>query len=87
MAPRKPISPDEFAQRSLDGADSGDTRARLREIAEHRDNLVEISEGRDRWRWLRGGIKTFIIWAGAGLAAFAAFREQIIALFSRTGGP
>ena len=85
MVTKKPIPPDEFAQRSLDEPDSGDARAKLRDLAEHSDTLVKIAESHVRWQWLRTLLKSLITWAGIALALLAALRDEVVALFR--GGP
>ena len=42
--PRKPVIPEDIRQRSLEGPEEGQTRAKIRDVIDNHD----------RWSWLRG---------------------------------
>lgn len=88
MGPRKPpelFDPELYRQRSLELPSEGETRASLRDIAEHAETLSKIAVSHERWAWLRSLLGSTVTWAGVALALALSLRDEILGWFGRGG--
>lgn len=69
---------EEHRQRNLNGSEDGETRARLRDLAEHSEVLVAVAISHERWKWLRSLLGSSLTWAGIALAFAISLKDEIL---------